>query len=340
MKNLEIYKNIPLELRQKENWVTTENKKPDILGSFNENGNRFDSVLNQYANNEKKDGIGYILKSNENIVCIDFDNIKECSILWDIENWFEKANSYVEISSSGNGYHLFLKGKKPGDKCRLNGGFIEIYEHKRFIKMTGNVYKGYKELREAQTILNQIYYFNFPINEKSSSQFLRPESIPIESTQSDKEIIEKAYLAKNGDKFKSLFFGDISSYGSQSEADFALCSIIAFYTKDFVQIERIFNLSELSKRDKWNRQDYREATINKAIASCNCNLSLLDSRIKQVDLIEIEFKDVLKKTEKAFYFELLFDGETKKKWVATSQIYANTEKSITIPNWLVKRLKD
>ena len=42
-------------------------------------------------------------------------------------------------------------------------------------------------------------------------------------------LIQTLAKQKNGEKFRKLFFdGDISDYGSQSEADAALCAMIAF----------------------------------------------------------------------------------------------------------------
>lgn len=83
-------------------------------------------------------------------------------------------------------------------------------------------------------------------------------------TLKDDEVVKIATNAKNGDKVKALFSGDISDYGSQSEADQALCNLIAFYTQDYEQIDRIFTSSGLY-RDKWDREDYKTNTIDNAI---------------------------------------------------------------------------
>ncbi len=67
----------------------------------------------------------------------------------------------------------------------------------------------------------------------------------------------------------SLKEGDISGYPTHSEADQALCNILAFYTTSKEQIDGIFRRSRLY-RDKWDqREDYRESTIGKAINGCN-----------------------------------------------------------------------
>ena len=44
----------------------------------------------------------------------------------------------------------------------------------------------------------------------------------------DEELLEKAQNAANGEKFERLWRGDTSLYESQSEADMALYSILAF----------------------------------------------------------------------------------------------------------------
>ena len=75
---------------------------------------------------------------------------------------------------------------------------------------------------------------------------------------------------KNGDKFIRLYDkGDFSEYGFQSEADAALCALIAFRTgADPDAIDEVFRSSALY-RSKWERDDYRENTINAGISACN-----------------------------------------------------------------------
>jgi len=85
---------------------------------------------------------------------------------------------------------------------------------------------------------------------------------------SDDEIIEHCTKAANGAKFRNLFvFGDTTPYGGDdSKADLALCNLIAFFTHDADQIERIFDVSKLGERHKWRaRADYRHLTIEQAL---------------------------------------------------------------------------
>jgi hypothetical protein len=87
------------------------------------------------------------------------------------------------------------------------------------------------------------------------------------SELTDEEVIELAGRARNSAKFEALYRGDTSGYGSHSEADQALISLLAFYTQDGEQLDRIYRQSGLC-RDKWiERPDYRRRTIRRAISN-------------------------------------------------------------------------
>ena len=92
------------------------------------------------------------------------------------------------------------------------------------------------------------------------------------SRREDDWIIRHA-SARDRSKFSSLFGGDWSGFGSRSEADMALCCLLAFWTdKDPAAMDRIFRRSGLY-RAKWERPDYRDRTIKNAIARVSDTLS-------------------------------------------------------------------
>ena len=72
--------------------------------------------------------------------------------------------------------------------------------------------------------------------------------------------------AQNGEKFAKLWKGDWENdYPSQSEADLALASMLAFYTGPNEKLlDELFRQSGLY-RDKWERGDYRERVLAKAL---------------------------------------------------------------------------
>jgi hypothetical protein len=91
------------------------------------------------------------------------------------------------------------------------------------------------------------------------------------SGPSDEQVIEKCRAADNASKFSALFdHGDVHAHhgGDDSAADLALLGIMAFYTRDEAQLERLFSSSALGWREKWRRRaDYRRRTISRALAS-------------------------------------------------------------------------
>lgn len=82
---------------------------------------------------------------------------------------------------------------------------------------------------------------------------------------SDQELIDKAHAAPaNGAQFSRLWAGDHD--GDHSAADQALCNLLAFWTgKDPDRMDRLFRQSGLY-RDKWDRDSYRESTIQRSIS--------------------------------------------------------------------------
>ncbi len=84
----------------------------------------------------------------------------------------------------------------------------------------------------------------------------------------DEMVIEKCRNAKNAAKFASLYDdGDLDEYGGNaSDADFGLLRILAFYSQDPDQLERLMSESELGQRGKWKqRSDYRNLTIENVL---------------------------------------------------------------------------
>ena len=117
---------------------------------------------------------------------------------------------------------------------------------------------------------------NAYISKKDRSQTSCPPvsvlDVPTECPDDD-EVIERIRNSKQGSLFHELFdLGSTERYdGDDSSADMALMNILPFWTHgNPEQMERIFGLSALAKRDKWTeRPDYRQRTIQKALDSWN-----------------------------------------------------------------------
>src|SRR5690606_37316748 len=88
---------------------------------------------------------------------------------------------------------------------------------------------------------------------------------------SDSELIKKAMSAKNGHIFRALWNGDISGYPSHSEADLALCNLLAYWTNGNAhRIDALFRQSALFRPEKWDKKHgpdtYGNMTIKKALS--------------------------------------------------------------------------
>ena len=219
------------------------------------------------AKNNGNDGIGFVFTEGDPYVGIDIDDcIEDGGIHQQAIVVLKLFNSYAEKSQSGRGLHIIIKGKLPPGGRRK--GKLEMYDSRRFFVMTGAHLEG-----TPTTIENR----QAELEGFHARVFGKPQAPPKPAdhspalTMADSEIIEKARSAKNGAKFDLLFRGDWQGAGfpSQSEADLAFCSMVAFYTQDPDQIDRIYRASGLM-RDKWDSRrgdsTYGAKCIDKALA--------------------------------------------------------------------------
>ena len=225
----------------------------------------FDDIMQQV---DSFDGIGIAITGD--IAAIDIDHCIEDGKLSDLaEEISGKLDSYTEISPSGKGIRII--GKTSGfsydkEKYYINNRRygLEVYAARdkgQFVTITGNALND-KPVRDITEVLPEILdaYMLRPAVERPENRMDAPGSF-----LTDEEVIMKASAAANGEKFRSLYAGDITGYPSQSEAELAFMTTLAFWCGgDEEQMESIYLGSGL-RRDKWNRADYRNATISKAL---------------------------------------------------------------------------
>ena len=198
-----------------------------------------------------------------------------------VQQMLERFDSYAERSVSGGGIHIYGKCdisripsyiNKDG-KRRLDRAFYQKNPHNgtelymggitnRFAAFTGDVIRD-QPIKDCTDALLVTLDKNMRRTDKARYS---------EKRDGDKEvfdIVAGLLRQKNGEKFGRLYNdGDISDYGSQSEAECALCAMIAFRTgPDPEMIDTVFRSSALY-REKWEREDYRTATITKGIEAC------------------------------------------------------------------------
>lgn len=204
-------------------------------------------------------GLGFVLTEGTGIVGIDLDHVIDSH--GKIEPWavmiIEMLQSYTEISPSGTGVHIYIRADlKSTGKPSYKVGQIEIYETGRYFTVTENPFPGYDiDIREAQEQLNDI-----------CDRLLQGK--PIDPSM----VLRNMTKQESDPKVQDLLRGEWKDYyPSQSEADLALCGIIADYAgNDAVLIDQIFRKTGLY-RDKWDEsraadgKTYGELTIEKAV---------------------------------------------------------------------------
>jgi hypothetical protein len=233
----------------------------------------YQAAINAYLfDGANLDGIGFVFKKENSLLGIDLDDCRNPQT-GDIEPWaqeiIDQFNTYTEISTSETGIHLIGEGTLPGQGVKT--ATVEMYDNTRYFCTTGNVLPGtpgtinpipqeritnlYQRLRSQQARAKQR-----ASNPSTNGTNHSPHA-------DDDRIVEKAKTSTNGDHFISLWDGEISSYPSHSEADLALCRLLAFFTQDAAQIDRLFRQSGLM-RDKWGHHPtYSDSTITLAIES-------------------------------------------------------------------------
>ncbi len=287
--------NIPASLKNWPQWVVhnkdkvphnIQGKRADITNSSQLSD--FETAFSVYKTSltqaRRFSGIGFAFTKNDPFVGIDLDHCRDPET-GKLEVWaqsiLQQFNSYSEVSPSGKGLHIYIKGRLPKTVSGRKKPKIEIYQHDRYFTVTGNRMKDYPaEIMPRQEELNAFYSKTFdPLPAKTEATTpvdtapdwwvqgpVDYKDLPTE----DKTIIEKAFKAQNGHKFQQLWAGNWSaSYPSQSEADLALVNQLAWWCKgDLKQIDRIFRASELY-RPKWDEyrghSPYGLATIKKSL---------------------------------------------------------------------------
>lgn len=270
-----MYENLPKEL--KENalfclWKYEMRNGRKTKVPYQTNGKRADSSnkacfsdFDTVANlTQSYDGIG--MGMFQPFVAVDIDHCVDGGKLSDMATDIaETLNSYTEYSPSESGVRIVAKADTLSyDKVKyyINNQKIglEVYVAgmtNKFVTLTGNTICEApiaERTNEIMAILDK--YMQKPV------VALNPKKI-VGSYLSDESIIEKSAKSKQGEKFSALWNGEFET--SHSEADQALCAVLAFWCGgDTEQMDRLFRKSKLY-REKWERNDYREMTLQKAL---------------------------------------------------------------------------
>jgi putative DNA primase/helicase len=239
--------------------------------------------------NELK-GVGRMFDPADEIIGLDFDDCFDNQGRLKADHlaakWLPRFDSYTEVSPSGLGAKTWVSASHylDGKTGRRNANLgIEIYQKSRYFTLTGQALRQFSgEVQSRQAEVDEFYREVFGAKKRQAETAAKSSN----SMKVDAEIFSRAASAKNGAKFRALFDGDITGYGSPSEADAALCSILSFWTSDKEQVRRLFGQSALAQRGKWQRLDYQDRTLNFASSTTGQSVHLTSNTALPSDAIQ------------------------------------------------------
>jgi putative DNA primase/helicase len=258
---------IPAELRELRQWVLwryeeREGKRTKVPCRANKPTVRASSTdpdtwsthedALRAAGTDGMDGIGFVFTESDPYAGVDLDH---CVDGEDINphaaNVLRELDSYSEFSPSGTGLHVIVRATVNGGRNRTGktpwAAEFENYDRGRFFCMTGrHVPDTPRAVCERQRQLDAVRAKMFPPPAAASDRKSAPGA-----SADDRDLLALASRAKNGADFDALYRGQ-HPYGSQSEADLALCNMLAFwFGPDHARIDRLFRASGLM-REKWD----------------------------------------------------------------------------------------
>jgi putative DNA primase/helicase len=274
-----ISENIPEQLKKCRGWVVWKYVlKADkwTKPPFQTNGqhasstdpkthNTFENVWAAYQSG-KFDGIGFCLSPDNYLVGIDLDH---CLVDGKPDALAELvladfAGTYAEVSPSDEGLRIFAEGIIPS---AVKTPTVEMYSGGRYLTVTGHRLSAGSTILPLQGQLDRTYAaYAKPKAPAPAPPAVKPSST--EMKQSDQDFCAMIAASKQGDTFQRLFAGDISGYGSQSEADLAFVSIVMWWSmNDTSMTDAIFRQSGLF-REKWDvlhgAETYGQMTLKRA----------------------------------------------------------------------------
>lgn len=291
MINKENYlQNIPVELREYKQWLWFKKiRKKDLKGkekilkipvspitfksddwNNKEQWADFETAVNNLESSGC-DGLSFVLSKDDPFVCIDLDDVQE-NILKMFQADF--SDTYKEISQSGKGIHIFVKGKiEKNFNNQLEK--VEMYQENRCIAMTGDTHKfensGVGKVISKQSKLDKYYRLFAPKDSirKKILTYQRSNSVP----ETDK-VIE--IMCMYNAKAKALFEGSYTS-GDASKDDFGLILFLNSFTHGNAEMmKEIFLQSALNRIDDRSKRRteegylrYLDESIKKAVQGGN-----------------------------------------------------------------------
>lgn len=203
--------------------------------------------------------IGFVPTASDPYTCIDLDVKTAASHpdkpdKWTTSEQLERHQSiikdmasYTELSRSGLGWHIWVRGNIGAGRNRDG---VEVYSQEHFLICTGNVILD-RPIVERQSLLdNMVRQMAPPV----------PAIVLDGPNRADEALAER--MAADQGLAGRLWRGDwVAQFSSQSDADLALIKLLLPHSSSPRECWATFRLSALGKRSKAGRPDYMRRTL-------------------------------------------------------------------------------
>ncbi len=219
-------------------------------------------------------GIGFVLTDGP-FTIIDLDNcVHDGTILPWAVHAVKELKSYTELSPSGRGLHIIIRGDAPTGSRKTDG--FEVLGDGRYATITGNALKGYNiEPTENHQALKTLCEVMFGPAGRTAVELSR---------------------GVRGEKLRKLYLGrwqEAGGYPSQSEAEYGFCGALARIGLSRTETDQVYRMSGLF-RSKWDEthssdgRTYGEMALDKIFAETQpCPLEIRP--LADVEPLEPEF---------------------------------------------------
>ena len=235
---------VPAEIKAKTQWVVWRAEKRDgkptkipyqvnqrkAQTNLGDTWTDYQTVCNHLDNFS---GIGFVFSAHDPYCGIDLDHCLNAQ--GKMKDWATpivdrlKSVGYGERSPSGHGIKFWTRatlGTEAKHKVYIVEGAdaIEIYDQLRYFTVTG---KGKGEIDDGQQVIDWLVKHYLSSDEKRTES--RPTPSPKPPSQpalNTTEVISHIKASRQSAKFDALMAGNATGYGSQSEADLALCAVV------------------------------------------------------------------------------------------------------------------
>jgi hypothetical protein len=218
------------------------------------------------------DGIG--IKFDGTFLGVDMDNVLESGTIRNsqAQEFLAKANTYIEVSPSGNGLHLFFllneefnpikKVHKTGEKSASGDTKFEYYTEGRFFTFTGNNWSTSQPIRtinkkEAEVLLEILGY---PKNTQNVELFTKHKS-----NKAPEEVLNELL---SEEKYRNFYLlNDTEKENDTSSADMSMmCKIRDLADGDINLMREVFQMTPRANRKKVSeRTDYLDLLIKSSL---------------------------------------------------------------------------